>query len=213
MDRRDVSRLFRLRLAETLARSGLSRSALARRAGIDRSTLSQLLSGDMDRLPRADTVAAIATELRVSLDWLLGLSHVERLGADILHESLQIAESAQTPVDETLVRWFEEAAGYKVRNVPTTIPDIAKTEEVLRHEYRHFRSRGPDRAISASRNRLEHFRLPEADMEICLSRQALETLAAGGGIWTPPHGGISSTGSPGSWTNSIRACACISSTA
>ncbi len=183
MDRRDVSRLFRLRLAETLARSGLSRSALARRAGIDRSTLSQLLSGDMDRLPRADTVAAIATELRVSLDWLLGLSHVERLGADILHESLQIAESAQTPVDETLVRWFEEAAGYKVRNVPTTIPDIAKTEEVLRHEYRHFRSRGPDRAISASRNRLEHFRLPEADMEICLSRQALETLAAGGGIW------------------------------
>ena len=183
MDRRDVSRLFRLRLAETLARSGLSRSALARRAGIDRSTLSQLLAGDMDRLPRADTVAAIATELRVSLDWLLGLSHVERLGADILHESLQIAESAQTPVDETLVRWFEEAAGYKVRNVPTTIPDIAKTEEVLRHEYRHFRSRGPDRAISASRNRLEHFRLPEADMEICLSRQALETLAAGGGIW------------------------------
>ncbi len=183
MDRREVSRLFRLRLAETLARSGLSRSALARRAGIDRSTLSQLLSGDMDRLPRADTVAAIATELRVSLDWLLGLSHVERLGADILHESLQIAESAQTPVDEMLVRWFEEAAGYKVRNVPTTVPDIAKTEEVLRHEYRHFRSRGPDRAISASRNRLEHFRLPEADMEICLSRQALETLAAGGGIW------------------------------
>ena len=183
MDRRDVSRLFRLRLAETLARSGLSRSALARRAGIDRSTLSQLLAGDMDRLPRADTVAAIATELRVSLDWLLGLSHVERLGADILHESLQIAESAQTPVDETLVRWFEEAAGYKVRNVPTTIPDVAKTEEVLRHEYRHFRSRGPDRAINASRDRLEHFRLPEADMEICLSRQALETLAAGGGIW------------------------------
>ncbi|MCY3670242.1 MAG: helix-turn-helix transcriptional regulator [Alphaproteobacteria bacterium] len=183
MDRRDVSRLFRLRLAETLARSGLSRSALARRAGIDRSTLSQLLAGDMDRLPRADTVAAIATELRVSLDWLLGLSHVERLGADILHESLQIAESAQTPVDETLVRWFEEAAGYKVRNVPTTIPDVAKTEEVLRHEYRHFSSRGPDRAINASRDRLEHFRLPEADMEICLSRQALETLAAGGGIW------------------------------
>ena len=183
MDRREVSRLFRLRLTETLARSGLSRSALARRAGIDRSTLSQLLSDDMDRLPRADTVAAIATELRVSLDWLLGLSHVERLGADILHESLQIAESAQTPVDEMLVRWFEEAAGYKVRYVPTTIPDIAKTEEVLRHEYRYFRSRPPDRAISASRDKLEHFRLPEADMEICISRQALETLAGGGGIW------------------------------
>ena len=183
MDRRDVSRLFRLRLAEALGRSGLSRSALARRAGIDRSTLSQLLSGDTDRLPRADTVASVATELRVSLDWLLGLSHVERLGADILLESLQIAESAQAPVDRTLVGWFEEAAGYKVRYVPATIPDIAKTEEVLRHEYRHSRARSPDRAIGASRDMLEHFRLPEADMEICMSRQALEALAGGGGIW------------------------------
>ncbi len=183
MDRREVSRLFRLRLTEMLAQSGLSRSALARRAGIDRSTLAQLLSDDMDRLPRADTVAAIATELRVSLDWLLGLSHVQRLGADILHESLQIAESSQTPVDEMLVRWFEEAAGYKMRYVPTTIPDIAKTEEVFHHEYRYFRTRGPDRAISASRDKLEHIRLPETDMEICLSRQALEALASGGGIW------------------------------
>ncbi len=183
MDRREVSRLFRLRLAGMLSQSGLSRSALARRAGIDRSTLAQLLSDDMDRLPRADTVAAIATELRVSLDWLLGLSHVERLGADILHESLQIAESSQTPVDEMLVRWFEEAAGYKMRYVPTTIPDIAKTEEVLRHEYRHFRTRKPDRAINASRDKLEQIRLPETDMEICLSRQALEALASGGGIW------------------------------
>ena len=183
MDRREVSRLFRLRLTEMLAQSGLSRSALARRAGIDRSTLAQLLSDDMDRLPRADTVAAIATELRVSLDWLLGLSHVQRLGADILHESLQIAESSQTPVDQMLVRWFEEAAGYKMRYVPTTIPDIAKTEEVLHHEYRYFRTRGPDRAISASRDKLEQIRLPETDMEICISRQALEALASGGGIW------------------------------
>lgn len=183
MDRREVSRNFRARLTEASSRSGLSRSALARRVGIDRSTLSQLLSEDMDRLPRADTVAAIAAELQVSLDWLLGLSHVEKLGADILHESLQIAPSAQTPVDEQLVRWFEEASGYKIRYVPTTIPDLAKTEEVLLHEYRYFETRQPDRAISASRDKLEYFRLPETDMEICMSRQALESFAQGGGIW------------------------------
>ena len=168
MDRREVSRTFRARLTEVLGRSGSSRSALARRAGIDRSTLTQLLSEDMDRLPRADTIAAVAAEFQVSLDWLLGLSHVDKLGADIIHESLQIAESARTPVDEQLVSWFEEAAGYKVRYVPTTVPDLAKTEKVLRHEYRHFETRGPDRAISASRDKLEHFRLPETDMEICM---------------------------------------------
>ncbi len=183
MDRREVSRTFRARLTEVLGRSGSSRSALARRVGIDRSTLTQLLSEDMDRLPRADTIAAVAAEFQVSLDWLLGLSHVDKLGADIIHESLQIAESARTPVDEQLVSWFEEAAGYKVRYVPTTVPDLAKTEEVLRHEYRHFETRGPDRAISASRDKLEHFRLPETDMEICMSRQALEAFAGGAGIW------------------------------
>lgn len=183
MDRREVSRTFRARLSKSMARSGSSRSALARRVGIDRSTLTQLLSDDMDRLPRADTMAAVAAELQVSLDWLLGVSHVEKLGADILHESMQVATSAQTPVDEQLVRWFEEAAGYKVRYVPTTLPDLAKTEEVLRHEYRHFRTREPDRAISVSREKLEYFRLPETDMEICMSRQGLETFAHGGGVW------------------------------
>ena len=183
MDRREVSRTFRARLSEVMARSGLSRSSLARRVGIDRSTLTQLLSEDMDRLPRADTVAAIAAELRVSLDWLLGLSHVAKLGADILHESMQVATSAQTPVDEQLVRWFEEAAGYKIRYVPTTLPDLAKTEEVLHHEYRHFQTRRPDRAISVSREKLEYFRLPETDMEICMSRQGLETFAHGSGVW------------------------------
>ena len=206
MDKGEVSRLFRLRLAETLAQSGLTHSALAQRAGIDRSTLSYLLSNDTDRLPRADTVAAVASELCISLDWLLGLTHVKRLGADIPyesirtdesgrtaaverlgayipHESLQMAESAQTPVDETLVRWFEEAVGYKVRYVPTTIPDIAKTEEVLSHESGYFRTTDLDRAISVSRDKLEYSPLPETDMEVCLSRQALENLAAGGGIW------------------------------
>ena len=38
----------------------LSRSALAGHAGIDRSTLTQLLASDTVRLPRADTVVALA---------------------------------------------------------------------------------------------------------------------------------------------------------
>lgn len=183
MDRREVSRIFRVRLTEVMARAGLSRSALARRVGIDRSTLTQLLSKDMARMPRADTVAAIAAELKVSLDWLLGLNHVEKLGADILHESMQVTPSAQAPVDNQLVRWFEEASGYKIRYVPTTLLDLAKTEEVLQHEYRFFRAREPGRAITSSKEKLEHFRLPETDMEVCMPRQSLETFAQGTGVW------------------------------
>ena len=88
MDRRDTAQRFRERLREAMERGRVNRSTLAARIGIDRSTLSQLLSSEVDRLPRADTAAAIASALNVSLDWLLGLSqqaearcrHPERIG-------------------------------------------------------------------------------------------------------------------------------------
>ena len=61
MDRRDTAQRFRERLREAMERGRVNRSTLAARIGIDRSTLSQLLSSEVDRLPRADTAAAIAS--------------------------------------------------------------------------------------------------------------------------------------------------------
>ena len=83
MDRRDTAFRFRERLHEAMEKGQVNRSTLAAQIGIDRSTLSQLLSAEADRLPRADTAAAIASVLHVSLDWLLGLSQQAKLGADI----------------------------------------------------------------------------------------------------------------------------------
>ena len=80
MDKRDLSSLFRERLKMLLQRSDLNQSAFAAAVGIDRSALSQLLSGASTRLPRAETLLNIAAEHKVSLDWLLGLSQDE--GAD-----------------------------------------------------------------------------------------------------------------------------------
>ena len=183
MDRRDVSRVFRARLTDAMEQAGASRAALARRVGIDRSTLTQLLSSDVDRLPRADTAAAIAAELKVSLDWLLGLSQVGKLGADILHESLQVAPSAQEPVDEQIIEWFAEASGTKVRSVPATLPDFSKTGEVLRHEYRVFSARSLDRALGEARDKLAQLRLSDTDMEICMPLQGIEDFVDGGAFW------------------------------
>jgi transcriptional regulator with XRE-family HTH domain len=181
--RRDVARIFRERLSEAMTRSGLKAAGLAAKIGVDRSTLSQLLSGENDRLPRADTVAAMASELQVSLDWLLGLSSETRRGADILHESMQVATSTQTPVDAQLVRWHLEATGYKIRHVPATLPDFTKTDEVLHHEYQFFAGRDPDDVISAGSDQLESTRTPEADIEICMRIQDLQAFAKGNGIW------------------------------
>ena len=73
MDKRNLSDLFRDRLKILLQRSDLNQSAFAAAVGIDRSALSQLLSGASTRLPRAETLLNIAAEHKVSLDWLLGL--------------------------------------------------------------------------------------------------------------------------------------------
>ena len=183
MDRRDTAQRFRERLGEAMASARVNRSTLATRIGIDRSTLSQLLAPEVDRLPRADTAAAIAAALNVSLDWLLGLSQEAKLGADILLESVEVKLSADTPADESLAAWYAEAVGYKIRHVPATLPDLMKTEEVLDHEYRDFAARSADRAIADSHGRLAYVRLPETDIEICQSSQSLESFMHGEGIW------------------------------
>ena len=141
---------FRERLHEAMESGRVNRSTLAARIGIDRSTLSQLLSPEADRLPRADTAAAIASALNVSLDWLLGLSQQAKLGADILLESVEVKLSADAPVDESLAAWYAEAVGYKIRHVPATLPDLMKTEAVLDYEYRRFAAKTADQAIAAS---------------------------------------------------------------
>lgn len=180
-DRRELVRMFRARLLEAMDSAGLNQSSLASAIGVDRSTLSQLLSADGERLPRADTVAAIASVLQVSLDWLLGKSHEAVLGANILQESMQI--TPRTPVDEALAEWHQEAAGYKIRYVPTTLPDLAKTEEVMRHEFRDYVVRTADQAIAASQGKLDYTELPDTDMEICLPLQAMQVFAQGNGVW------------------------------
>ena len=183
MERRDTVRILRGRLGEALERSRFSRSGLAREVGIDRSTLSQLLSKENDRLPRADTVAAIAAVLQVSLDWLLGLSQEEKLGADILRQSLQIEPTSPDPADERLARWHAEAAGYKIRHVPTTLPDVLKTDAVIHYEFSAFHAATPQQAMTQSHARLAYMRLPETDMEMCSSLQMLESFSRGEGVW------------------------------
>ena len=183
MDRRETVELFRDRLGDVIERSGLSRAAFAARAGLDRSTLSQLLSPGNDRLPRAETIAAIAAREQVSVDWLLGLSQEGQLGADVVSQALEIEPGAAAPADERLAKWHAEAVGYKIRYVPTTLPDLLKTNEVIDYEFRVHGPKVPKARIEQAEERLAYSRLPETDMEVCSSRQSLEDFARGRGIW------------------------------
>ena len=183
MDRRDTVRIFRQRLADVIARTGGSRAAFAQRIGIDRSTLAQVLSPANDRLPRVETLAAIAADQQVSIDWLLGLSQDGPLAPAIIQQPLTVEPGGHSPADERLTRWHAEAAGYKVRYVPATLPDLLKTEELIRYEYRDHVGPIPESRIEAAHARLANQRRPETDMEVCSSVQSVESFARGEGIW------------------------------
>ncbi|MBC6439773.1 MAG: helix-turn-helix transcriptional regulator [Rhodospirillales bacterium] len=182
-DRRDATRVFRERLMAVIKRQGGSQAAFARQIGVDRSTLSQLLSTREDRLPRADTVAAIAQTCQVSADWLLGLSQQEQADDAIIGTPLEIATDAWDPANRKLRAWHAEAAGYKVRYVPTTLPDLLKTRQVNAFEYNASKGMSPELAVRTAQDHLAYSRRPETDMEICSSLHALEGFAAGEGIW------------------------------
>jgi len=183
MDRDDTVRAFRKRLGEVIARSGLSRSAFAERLGIDRSTLAQVLSPANERLPRAETLAAIATNQQVSVDWLLGLSQEGQIAPAIIEQPFSLEPGGLSPADERLTRWHAEAAGSKIRYVPSTLPDLLKTEELIRYEYRDYVGPIPESRIEAAHARLDNQRRPETDMEVCSSIQSVEGFARGEGIW------------------------------
>ena len=183
MHRRETVEIFRARLVEVIEASGISRSEFARRIGADRSTLSQLLASEGTRLPRAETIAAIAGVAQVSVDWLLGLSAKGQLGTDVLNEAVAIEPGAASPADERLQRWHLEAAGYKIRYVPTSLPDLLKSEEVIRYEYVQHTTLEPQGRIEYAESRLAYSRRPEIDIEVCSSYQSLGQFARGEGAW------------------------------
>lgn len=183
IDRRGLLTTFRERLDVVVLRSGLSRGEFAQQNELDRSTLSQLLSPANRRLPRAETLAEIAATQQVSVDWLLGLSHAGPMQAEMLQEQTSFAEDALSHNDERLIAWFEEARGYKIRYVPSTIPDLLKTEDVIRYELQHYVASRPEQKIETAAARLAWTRSPDTDLETCTSLQAVESFARGEGIW------------------------------
>ena len=183
MDRREIVEVFRRNLLDVIERSGLSRSAFAAKVGLDRSTLSQLLSDENVRLPRSETIASLARSERVSVDWLLGLSQEGQLGTDVVDQRPELEPGRPSPADERLQRWHAEAAGYKIRYVPSNLPDLLKTQDVIDFEYRSQGSAVPEARARMAEHRLEYSRRPETDMEVCTSFQLVEGFARGEGIW------------------------------
>lgn len=177
------SEVFRDRLRTAMLEHRLNRTELAARTGVDRSTVSQLLSEHQLRLPSGHVVAELATALNVSADWLLGLSNSTQGPGAILRESLEVAQALPDRADDHIERWLQEAMGAKVRNVPTTLPEIMKTEATLQLEYTHYEGKTPQQALQSKQTRLDLNRLVGTDYEFAMPVQTLTDFAHGCGIW------------------------------
>ncbi len=183
MDRSHTVELFRVRLLEVIRRAGINRSAFAARVGMDRSTLSQLLSEQNDRLPRVETLAAIARAEQVSIDWLVGLTQEGPLAGNVIKQSVEVEPNADSPADDRLAAWHAEAVGYKVRYVPTTLPDLLKTTRVIDYEHGDFVAVDAEKSLERTQAKLALQRRADSDMEVCNSTQAVEGFARGDGVW------------------------------
>ena len=183
-DKRDRATLFRRRLIEAMEMSDATQSGLARAIDVDRSTISQLLSGDGARLPNAHVVGACAGELGVSADWLLGLSDRPESATDLMDINLSMTKAPRALVDEQIFAWHQDAIGYKIRHVPAALPDMLKTQDFLEWEYRPHLGKTTRQAIGASQDRLDLMRTSKSDFEIALPQHELENLAGAHGYYS-----------------------------
>lgn len=188
MDKRDRAGLFRLRLTQAMAEKGVSQAALARACAVDRSTVSALLAPGK-RLPNAQLAADCALVLGVSCDWFLGLSGRPEPVSNLLAASLTMTEAPRALIDETIFGWHREAAGYKIRHVPATLPDMLKTRAMVEWEYAPQLGRSPEQALRAFEDRLAWMRGARSDYEIALPLHEVDNLAAATGYYRglPPE--------------------------
>jgi transcriptional regulator with XRE-family HTH domain len=175
--------IFRDRITQVMSKNNLNHSQFAKSIGVDRSTLSQLLSENDLRLPRADTLASIAENCNVSVDWLLGITDTGSLNTQLLTGPLEFEQYCESNPETRLIQWYSEAQHYKVRYTPSTLPDFMKLEQVVACEFQRYGVGKIDQSIRESQFLLAQLRDGKSEMETCMSLQDLQSFARGQGVW------------------------------
>ncbi|MBU2957821.1 helix-turn-helix domain-containing protein [Paracoccus sp. 1_MG-2023] len=190
MASRDRHLIFRTRLQQAMADRAISKSAMARATGVDRSTIGQLLKGDAPRLPNAQLAADMAMALGVSLDWLLGLTNRPELAGDILASAMGLSPAERDAADAQIIEWHQTAIGSKIRHVPATLPEMLKTPELLDWEYAALPPEAIAQIKGTARSHHDWVRTGEADYEIAMPVQELRALAEGSGYYAGLAAGL-----------------------
>ena len=179
IDKRELTEVFRERLAETIARSGENLTQFAKGCGVDRSAIAQFLDSRQVRLPRAEALRRIGETTGVSIDWLLGLSNA-RDGLQEVASSSAVELTYDADQSTLLDQWRSETAGGKIRLVPTNLPDMLSSPEFLEFELEVGRE--SSRFVEGEQL-LGQLEQAGTDIEICMAEQVLIDLRNGARIW------------------------------
>ena len=177
MDKRALAEIFNDRFRQVLEASPLGKNKFLKATGIDRSALSQFLSTDIDRLPRAETLRKIAETSGVSVDWLLNLENAPE-GRQEVSSSVQIERAQSEDGSTPLHRWQMEAVGSKLRYVPSTLPDMLSLSAIDDRQKLEIDARG-----GGVENVLEGVSPDDLDVEIAMPVQTIQDLATQTGLW------------------------------
>lgn len=181
---REFRQNFQYRLAKAFKEAEITKAELSRLTDVDRSTITQLLKKDNMRLPRADTVAALAAGLNTTSDWLLGLTNEKASKSNIVQEILSIKKADKySPVEQTLLRWHQKYYNDKIRYVASTIPDQLKTLSTIGFEHKHFYTSEQVRQLAISEERQKYTSMHQRDFEVCASLELVELFIKGHGVW------------------------------
>lgn len=185
MKKRDLALIFSERLKLLLGTEKTGIANFIRNTAVDRSALSQFMDPDCLRLPRAETLRSIAECYGVSIDWLLGIENSPE-GRQQIASSIEIESEVQADGTTPLSHWHDQATGYKLRYVPSALPDMMNlTAGVSAAAVSSPVQAGTTEKILGFR------KLSDMDLEIAMPIQTLEDLASQRGVWRGCSGELS----------------------
>ena len=108
----------------------------------------------------------------------MGLIANETFDEDVA-PMLEVERVTQDTSSKMIAQWHREAMGYKIRYVPTALPDLLRTEAVRAFEFNAQNRNEREARDQQARDQLVYSRRPETDMEVCMPLQRLEQFSRG----------------------------------
>ena len=102
----------------------------------------------------------------------------------ILEQAMTMVDAPRALIDAQIFAWHQKAAGYKIRHVPSGLPDMVKIRSMLEWEYAPSLGHTIDLAIASAEDRLNWMRQAQSDYEIALPIHELQAFARAEGYYS-----------------------------